>query len=331
MPGQSNQRPTLLPGGLAASQQPELSIVVPAHNEEPSLAQLTGRVRDTLDREGITFEIVIVDDGSSDGTAATLHRLRSEDPRFRSRVLSFRHGKSAALDCGFKAARGRVIVTMDGDLQDLPEEIPTMLRALEEQELDLVQGWRKHREDKAFKIFASWVFNSLCSRFSGLRTRDVNCGFKAMRSEVVNDLKLGDDMHRFIPLLAHRRGYRVGEVPVRHARRAFGRSKYGPLRYLRGLNDLIVIALLPRLLRNASPLLGPLGVLCIAMAVALCGLVVFLGATQRLGQLWELGLSSLLLLGIGGLCFALSYLNRMRFTQEQAHHALQPDVSEIID
>ncbi|MEE2828756.1 MAG: glycosyltransferase family 2 protein, partial [Myxococcota bacterium] len=231
--------PQLLVGGLAERPVPELSVVIPAHNEAPSLELVTQRVRDVLEREERSFELIVVDDGSRDGTAETLERLHREDPRIRARILAYRHGKSAALTCGFRAARGRIVVTMDADLQDLPEEIPKLIRTLEEEELDLVQAWRAERNDPRYKVFASWVFNTCCFVFSGLRLRDVNCGLKVLRRSVARRLRLGDDMHRFIPILVHRSGGRVGEVAVRHARRAFGRSKYGPMRYLRGFSDLL--------------------------------------------------------------------------------------------
>lgn len=235
---------------------PTLSIVVPAHDERTSLAQLAHRLRDVLDREGWSFELIVVDDGSRDGSANLLERLAEEDPRFRARHLPHRSGKSAALNVGFETARGTIVVTMDADLQDLPEEVPRLVHAMETRGLDLAQAWRREREDHLGKVAASWCFNLLCSTFSGLRMRDVNCGFKAIRREALEGLHLDDDMHRFIPLLVHRRGFAVGEVQVKHARRAFGRSRYGPMRYLRGFSDLVGFVLANRIreiLRREDP------------------------------------------------------------------------------
>jgi len=135
---------------------------------------------------------------------------------------------------------------MDADLQDLPEELPVLLGVLGTGHFDVVQAWRSDRQDARGKVVASWAFNALCSAFSGVRLRDVNCGFKAMTREAAGTLDLGDDMHRFIPVVLHRRGFRVTEVAVRHARRPFGQSKYGPLRYFRGMGDLLTVALLKR-------------------------------------------------------------------------------------
>ena len=230
------------PGGAL-----RLSIIVPAHDERTSLAQLAHRLRDVLDREGWSFELIVVDDGSRDGTATLLERLSEEDPRFRARFLPHRTGKSAALNVGFQAASGDIVVTMDADLQDLPEEVPLLVHAMETRGLDLAQAWRREREDHTAKVAASWCFNLLCSTFSGLRMRDVNCGFKAIRRQALDGLHLDDDMHRFSPLLVHRRGFAVGEVQVKHARRAFGRSRYGPMRYFRGFSDLVGFVLAGRI------------------------------------------------------------------------------------
>lgn len=224
--------------------------MIPAHNEAQSLELIAGRIRDVLESEGHLYEIVFVDDGSSDESWQILEELQRTDTRVHAQRLSQHLGKSAALTRGFATAQGATVVTMDADLQDLPEELPVLIAALEEQELDLVQGWRSRRDDPAHKVLASKVFNFSCSLLSGLPLADINCGFKAMRGDVAKSLLLGPDMHRFIPVFVHRSGGQVGEVSVRHARRAFGRSKYGPMRYIRGLLGLFRVVLLPRLLRQ---------------------------------------------------------------------------------
>ena len=326
----TNSRPKVLTGGLVEHPVPEISVIVPAHNEAPSLELLAGRVRDVLEREGRTYEIIVVDDGSKDGSLDILRRMHDDDPRVRVRSLAFRHGKSAALDCGFKAARGSIVVTMDADLQDLPEELPTLIQALETNELDLVQACRVERNDSRHKILASWVFNRFCSLFSGLRLGDVNCGFKVIRRDVVRRLRLGDDMHRFIPILVHRMGGAVQEVPVRHARRAFGGSKYGPMRYLRGFSDLVGVVLLPRLLHAVAPALAPLGFVTLTAAFVVALVLGVSAGLGRVGALWELGLSSGFLCCAGVLCLALAYFDRMGFTRDQAHHSSNPEVRESL-
>jgi glycosyltransferase involved in cell wall biosynthesis len=319
MPG-----PHLLPPDAsdpAGTEAPQVSVVVAALNERQTLRSLAHQVRDVLERRGLPFEIIIIDDGSTDGSDAILRELFVEDARFRSRILSRRHGKSAALDLGLGLARGERVVLMDADLQDLPEEMPILLDALD-LGLDLVQGRREVRNDALFKVVASWVFNRLASWFSGLPMRDVNCGYKAMRKEVAQRLRLGDDMHRFVPILAHRAGFRVGEAAVRHAARAFGRSRYGPMRYLRGLNDLVGVVLFPRVLHAVAPMLGPAG----AMLALLAGPAALLGLFR-----WGLDALAALVLGmamlsLGLLALALAYLDRTRFSEEQAHQSGRQEV-----
>jgi len=320
-------RPQVLTGGQAEP-APEISVVVPAHNEQPSIELLAGRVRDVLDREGRTWELILVDDGSDDGTGDAIRALHAQDERIRGRILRRRHGKSAALRVGLASARGDLVVTMDADLQDLPEEIPTMLAGIERRGLDVVQAWRKERNDPGFKVFASWVFNAMCSAFSGLRLRDVNCGFKAMTRRAARSLDLGSDLHRFIPVLLHRQGFAVGEVEVRHARRAFGHSKYGVLRYFRGFNDLIGVVLLPRLLHAAAPLMGPAALVLMLAAIGFGLALLTMLMVGHVGMLWETGLTALGLGVASLLCLALSLLSRTAFAQSQADPTLNVDVSE---
>lgn len=246
-----------IPGGRSTPPLPDVSVVVPAFNESASIELLANRVRDVLERAELRFELIVIDDGSLDGTWEILRRLHRDDPRIRARSFAERRGKSSALSLGFSLAEAPIVVTMDADLQDLPEELPVMIEALKSQDLALVQAWRCRRDDPPHKVLASRIFNVCCSLASGLRLRDANCGFKAMRQDVAQSLQLGRDMHRFIPLFVHRSGGRVGEQPVRHARRAFGRSKYGLMRYFHGLVGLLRVALLPRLLGHAHALPAP--------------------------------------------------------------------------
>ncbi len=232
---------------------PSISVIVPAHNEARSLPTLVERVGQTLQAEGWSYEILVVDDGSRDNTRAVLEELQGNHPRLRARFLDRQRGKSYALSCGLRAARGDTVVFMDADLQDVPEEVPTLLRALEDGPLDLVQGWREHRADSPIKPLASVAFNRMCSSLSGLHLHDVNCGLKVFRRSALTDLRLAAGEHRFVPLLAHRTGLRVGEVKVQHSPRAFGKSRYGWSRYGVGLRDLVRIALLPRLLEALHP------------------------------------------------------------------------------
>lgn len=299
-----------LDGGLVGRPRPDVSVVVPAFNEADALPLLASRISDVLGRADLRWELILVDDGSRDGTAGIIRALVAEHDEVRGRLLAGRQGKSLALVSGLRAARGRVVVTMDADLQDLPEEIPRLLSALRSRELDVVQAWRERRNDTPFKRMASWAFNRLCSAFSGLPLHDVNCGFKAMQARAARSLRLGPDLHRFIPVLLHRQGFAVGEEPVRHARRAFGRSKYGWGRYVRGFSDLVTVVLLPRLLQAAQPAFGPIALLCLLGSAASAGALLAWGSLSRMGLLWEAGLTSLGLAVAGLLALVLSLLAR---------------------
>jgi len=218
-----------------------ISVVIPVCNERATLEPLCRALEQTLPAP---YEILFVDDGSTDDTWEELQRLHQPD---KLRAIRFRRnfGKTAALQAGFAAARGEVIFTMDGDLQDDPQEIPHFLTKLEEG-FDLVSGWKKIRHDPWSKVVASRIFNAVVGRVTGVKLHDINCGFKAYRAEVARSLRLHGEMHRFLPVLAHAMGYRVAEVIVTHHARRHGRSHYGFTRLLKGFLDLITVLLLTR-------------------------------------------------------------------------------------
>jgi glycosyltransferase involved in cell wall biosynthesis len=199
------------------------------NDEAESLVELQRQLTSTLDTLPLDSEIVYVDDGSSDGSFAVLERLHSEDPRVQVIGLRRNFGKTAALLAGFEQARGAVIVTMDADLQDDPKELSRFLVEIESG-LDLVSGWKKRRHDPPSKTVPSRLFNWVVRRWTGIPLHDFNCGFKAYRREVLEDLKLYGELHRFIPVMAYWKGYRIGELEVEHHPRQFGRSKFGASR-----------------------------------------------------------------------------------------------------
>jgi len=236
-----------------------ISVVIPVRDEEQSVAPLLEELAEVLDPLG-DWEAVFVDDGSTDGTFAALTRLHAERTNVRIVRLRRNFGKAAALQAGFGQAEGDVIVTMDGDGQDDPHEIPRLLAKLDEG-YDLVSGWKTRRRDPLSRRLPSKLFNGVTGRLSGLKLHDMNCGLKAYRAEVVRGLRIYGELHRYIPVLAHYRGYRVAELGVNHRPREHGRSRYGMERYVRGFLDLLTVTFMGRYRHRPLHLFGGLGLL----------------------------------------------------------------------
>lgn len=269
-----------------------LTIVVPVFNEHESVRPLSEELLAVLATLGREFEILFIDDGSTDGTAAVLDALVAEVPQIGVVTLRRNFGKAAALMAGFREARGEVIVTIDGDLQDDPAEIPRLVEALEEG-ADLVSGWKRDRKDSWSKRAASKVFNGVTAKVSGVDLHDLNCGFKAYRAEVVRSLSLTGDQYRYIPVLARDEGFRVAELPVNHRPRVHGRSKYGLERYLRGFLDLMTITFVGRFRNRPMHLFGGLGSLMMLVGTVVCA---YLAVLWAFGE--GIGTRPLLLLGV---------------------------------
>lgn len=252
---------------LESSQDVAISIVVPVMNEQQSVRLLFERVSSQLELIGRSYEIIFIDDGSTDDTFKELTKLYNERQDI-VRVIRFRRnfGKTPALVAGFDRCRGSVIFTMDGDLQDDPQEIPRFLEKLDEG-YDLVSGWKFPRLDPLSKTFPSRIFNGLVTKMTGVHLHDINNGFKAYRREIIEDphVKLYGEFHRFVPIIAVSRGFRVAEIKVRHHPRQFGVSKFGARRFARGLIDLLNILFLTSYLRQPLRLFGPLGFLFLAI------------------------------------------------------------------
>jgi glycosyltransferase involved in cell wall biosynthesis len=269
-----------------------VSVVIPVFNERESVRPLADELLAVLRGLGRRTEIVFVDDGSTDGTSEVLADLASREPEIIVVRLRRNFGKAAALMAGFREARGDAIVTIDGDLQDDPAEIPRLLAELEAG-ADLVSGWKRDRQDPFGKRAASKVFNTVTARMSGVDLHDLNCGFKAYRAEVVESLSLTGDQYRYIPVLAADEGFRVTEIPVNHRARRYGRSKYGLERYLRGLLDLLTILFIGRFRQRPMHLFGGVGMLFIASGVVIC---LYLAVLKIFGE--AIGGRPLLLLGV---------------------------------
>jgi glycosyltransferase involved in cell wall biosynthesis len=272
--------------------EPTISVVAPAFDEERSVTLLFEELQAALDALDESWEVVFVDDGSTDGTFGALTRLHAAHENVRVVRLRRNFGKSAALAAGFEVARGEVVVTIDADLQDDPAEIPRLLAKLQEG-FDLVSGWKSRRADSLARRMLSRVFNRLASAVSGLELHDVNCGLKAYRAEVVHDLRIYGELHRFLPVLAHERGYRVAELPVNHRPRGHGRSRYGLERYLRGFLDLLTVSLVGRYRHRPLHLFGGLGLL---LGVAGTTILAYLTVLKATGE--AIGHRPLLILGV---------------------------------
>ncbi len=293
-----------------------ISVVVPVHNEERTVALLFEELQAVLDGLGQPWEAIYVDDGSTDGSFAALTRLHNGNDQVRVVRLRRNFGKATALAAGFAQAEGDVIVTIDSDLQDDPAEIPRLLVKLDEG-FDLVSGWKSRRRDRWTRRILSRIFNWATGRVSGLRLHDMNCGLKAYRAEVVRGLRLYGELHRFIPVLAHYRGYRVAELPVHHRARAQGRSRYGMERYLRGFLDLLTVSFIGRYRHRPLHLFGGLG-----LTLGFIGFAVLLYLTVLKISGEAIGHRPLLVLGVlfvvvGLQFFSLGLISEMLTTHHE--------------
>ena len=238
-----------------------LSTVIPVFNEIESLEKLYAELDEVASAHGYDLDIVFVDDGSTDGSWQVIERLAERDSRVRGLRFRRNFGKAAALSAGFNAARGDLIMTLDADLQDDPHEIPRFLDAMSH-ELDVISGWKKVRLDPWHKVLPSRVFNGLVSRLTGVYLHDHNCGMKCYRREIFREVRLYGELHRFVPVLAAARGYRIGELVINHRPRRYGRSKYGIHRFVKGFLDLLTVKFLTGFGQRPQHLLGTVGLAC---------------------------------------------------------------------
>ena len=226
----------------------DISVIVPLFNEEESLPELASWIQRVMDEHQYTYEVVMVDDGSNDSSWSVVERLHAENPNIRGIRFRRNYGKSAALNTGFEACEGDVVITMDADLQDSPDEIPELYRMIKEDGYDLVSGWKKKRYDsKIAKNIPSKFFNWTTRKMSGIQLHDFNCGLKAYRKEVVKSIEVYSEMHRYIPLIAKWAGFnKIGEKVVQHQKRKYGVTKFGLNRFVNGYLDLLTISFTTR-------------------------------------------------------------------------------------
>ncbi|MGH2931950.1 MAG: glycosyltransferase family 2 protein [Gaiellaceae bacterium] len=305
-----------------------ISVVVPVHDEERSVALLYDEVQAALDPLGEPWEAVFVDDGSTDGTFAALTRLHAQTDNTRVVRLRRNFGKAAALAAGFAQAQGETVVTIDGDLQDDPSEIPRLLAKLDEG-FDLVTGWKAKRRDPLRRRILSRIFNAVSGRVSGLKLHDMNCGLKAYRAEVLDGMRIYGELHRFLPVLAHYRGYRVAELPVNHRPRQHGRSRYGLERYVRGFLDLLTVSFMGRYRHRPLHFFGGLGLVLGCLGIALLGYLTVLKATgEAIGHRPLLTLGVLLVV-VGLQFFSLGLISEM-ITSHHEERAQERERAELL-
>ena len=253
----------------------DLSVVVPVYNEEESLKELAGWIEKICNANKLDFEVIFIDDGSSDATWQVITELSGEKSFIKGLRFRRNYGKAAALHSGFTEAKGDVVITMDSDLQDSPDEIPGLVRMINEGGYDLVSGWKKKRYDPFLKRFTSRIYNGTARLSSGIKLHDFNCGLKAYRNEVVKGIEVYGEMHRYIPMLAKKAGFsRIGEKIVEHKPRKYGISKYGLDRFMKGYLDLLTIGFITRFGKSPMHLFGSLGTFMFFIGFIMAG---FLG------------------------------------------------------
>ncbi|MBX5455889.1 MAG: glycosyltransferase family 2 protein [Thermogemmatispora sp.] len=300
-----------------------ISVVIPVMNEQENIRPLFERLIAQLEQLGQSYEVIFVDDGSTDNTFAEVKALHDEHPGI-VRVIRFRKnfGKTPALVAGFSRCRGKIVFTMDGDLQDDPAEIPRFLEKLEEG-YDLVSGWKYPRLDPITKTFPSRIFNALVRTLTGVPLHDINNGFKAYRREVIDDahLKLYGEFHRFVPVMAQWRGYRVTEIKVRHHPRRFGVSKFGARRFARGLIDLLNVLFLTTFLRTPLRFFGPFGFWTFLLGLLIDAWVVI---RSRLIENQPIHTQPMLFVGILLMIFGVQFVLVGLQSEMIRHYAFQP-------
>lgn len=262
-----------------------LSFVIPCYNESESLPQLHEELHRVCAANGYTAQIVFVDDGSTDASWETIGRLAETDPEIEAIRFRRNFGKAAALDAGFAAATGEIVFTLDADLQDDPKEIPRFLAKLDEG-FDVVSGWKQTRHDPWHKVIPSRFFNALVSALTGVALHDHNCGFKCYRREIFDEVQLYGELHRFVPVLAAARGWKVSEIVVEHRARQFGKSKYGVRRFVKGFLDLLTVYMLTSFNQRPQHLLGTIGLIAFLLGSLAS---VFLAGTWVVSNVFDLG------------------------------------------
>jgi glycosyltransferase involved in cell wall biosynthesis len=288
----------------------KISLVIPLFNEEESLNPLSHEIRKALKPLNISYEVLFIDDGSTDNSLNAIKDICRQDRRFK--YISFRknYGKSAALQVGFSHVDGDLVVTMDADLQDDPAEIPNLIKKLDEG-YDLVSGWKKKRYDPFIKKISSRFFNFVTQIFSGIKIHDFNCGLKVYRKEVTNDLKVYGELHRYLPVLAHWQGFKVGEVAVVHHPRRYGTTKFGTSRFFKGFVDLITVTFATRYIKRPMHFFGFFGAFAFLLGLIVNGYLTYLWITGKYLSNRPMLFLGILLIIVGVQFFSVGLLGEM--------------------
>lgn len=306
-----------------------ISLVIPLYNEQDSLGELHRQIGAALATIGKPYEILLIDDGSRDNSWTVVRDLAEADPRIKAIRFRRNFGKACALNVGFQAASGDLVITMDADLQDDPAEIPRFLSKLHDNSLDVVSGWKRKRYDPWHKVFPSRVFNAMVSKLTGCRLHDHNCGFKLYRCEVVKDVQLYGELHRFVPVLASARGFKVGEIEVNHRPRTFGHSKYGWNRMFKGFLDLLAVTARTRFGGRPMHLLGGSGVAMIAVSL-ICLLIALLLGLSGSNAGWKLALFAWTGGLTGSLLTAIGLAMEWNLAEQSGGPWAKPNIAETI-
>lgn len=240
----------------------DISVIIPLYNEDESITELAAWIERVMDANHFTYEIVMVDDGSNDSSWSVIESLSSKNKNIKAIKFRRNYGKSAALHCGFQSAQGDVVITMDADMQDSPDEIPELYHMVMDEDFDVVSGWKKKRYDPISKTIPTKIYNAAARKFSGIKLHDFNCGLKAYKNKVVKNIEVYGEMHRYIPILAKQSGFtKIGEKVVQHRARKYGITKFGLNRFINGFLDLLSISFITRFSKKPMHLFGALGTL----------------------------------------------------------------------
>lgn len=315
--------------------QSKVTFVIPAYNEEESIGELYARIMENVTlcmEEGLLtdYEILFIDDGSTDGTAGELKKLREKDGKVRYILFRKNFGKSIALQTAFHNVAGDIVITMDADLQDEPAELKNFLKEIQLGGYDMVVGWKVNRKDPMEKTLPSKLFNKVTAEMSGLKLHDFDCGYKAFRREVTDSIDIYGELHRYIPILAYRKGFKITEIPVQHNKRKHGKSKYGIERYMRGFFDFCSVAFLSKYADRPMYFFGKIGLASFGLGFLVCLILTiewFMGHQIGTRPLLQLGI---MLIFLGAQSLSIGLIGNMLVESAVRDHYSEAHIKEKV-